>query len=102
MKKSKMLYISMSRQEKILGWLYMAFSLLALPALLSWVNKQLADPIPESTLNFVFYLTNFLFITGIFHRFHGFQRIRFPQCPQRKHLQRNRNILHIKLLFIAE
>jgi len=69
MKKSKLLYISMSRQEKILGWLYMAFSLLALPALLNWVNEQLADPVPESTLNFVFYLTNFLFITGIFHSF---------------------------------
>ena len=69
MKKSKTLYISMSRTEKILGWLYMAFSMLALPALLSWVNKQLADPIPESTLNFVFYLTNFLFIVSIFHRF---------------------------------
>ena len=69
MKKSKLLYISMSRQEKILGWLYMAFSLLILPALLNWVNTQLADPVNESTLNFVFYLTNFLFIISIFHRF---------------------------------
>lgn len=69
MKKSKLLYISMSRTEKILGWLYMAFSLLALPGLLNWVNGQLADPVNESTLNFVFYLTNFLFIAFIFHRF---------------------------------
>lgn len=69
MKKSKLLYISMSRTEKILGWLYMAFSLLFLPALLNWVNNQLAEPLNESTLNFVFYLTNFLCITGIFHRF---------------------------------
>ena len=69
MKKSRLLYVSMSRTEKILGWLYMAFSLLALPTLLNWVNGQLADPLPESTLNFVFYLTNFLFVTGIFHRF---------------------------------
>lgn len=69
MKKSKLLYISMSRQEKILGWLYMAFSLLALPTLLNWVNRQLADPVGESTLNFVFYLTNFLFIVCIFHNF---------------------------------
>lgn len=69
MKKSKLLYISMGRTEKILGWLYMAFSLLALPSALNWVNGQLADPLPESTLNFVFYLTNFLFIAGIFHRF---------------------------------
>lgn len=69
MKKSKLLYISMSRHEKILGWLYMAFSLLALPALLNWLNGQLADPVPESTLNFVYYLANFLFVAGIFHRF---------------------------------
>ena len=69
MKKSKLLYISMSRSEKLLGWLYMAFSLLALPAVLNWINAQLANPVPESTLNFVFYLTNFLFIISIFHRF---------------------------------
>lgn len=69
MKKSKLLYISMSRQEKILGWLYMAFSLLALPSVLHWINAQLAEPVGESTLNFVYYLANFLFITGIFHRF---------------------------------
>ena len=57
----------MNRTEKILGWLYMAFSLLCLPAALTWVNGQLADPLDEATLNFVFYLTNFLFIAGIFH-----------------------------------
>ena len=69
MKKSKLLYISMSRTEKILGWLYMAFSLIALPGLLAWLNAQLADPMNEGTLSFVFYLTNFLFILGIFRRF---------------------------------
>ena len=69
MKKSKLLYISMSRTEKILGWLYMAFSLLILPSLLQWFNRQLADPMNEGTLNFAFYLTNFLFILCIFHSF---------------------------------
>ena len=69
MKKSKTLYISMSHTEKIFGWLYMAFSLLVLPNLLNWFNAQLADPLDESTLNFVFYLTNFLFICGIFRTF---------------------------------
>ena len=34
MKKSRLLYISMSRSEKIWGWLYMAFSLLALVCLM--------------------------------------------------------------------
>ena len=69
MKKSKTLYISMSRTEKIAGWLYMAFSLVALPGFLNWCNGQLADPVDESTLNFVFYLTNFLFVCGIFRIF---------------------------------
>ena len=69
MKRSRTLYISMSRSEKIWGWLYMVFSLLALPTLLNWGNGQLAAPVDESTLNFVFYLTNFLFICGIFRNF---------------------------------
>ena len=69
MKKRKQLYISMSRQEKLFGWLYMVFSLLALPVLLQWVNAQLAEPAPESTLNFAYYLVNFLAICGIFHHF---------------------------------
>lgn len=69
MKKSKLLYISMSRTEKILGWLYMAFSLLLLPSVLVWFNGKLSDPMNEGTLNFVFYLTNFLFIICIFYRF---------------------------------
>ena len=69
MKKSKSLYISMRRAEKILGWLYMAFSVLLLPSVLLWFNGKLSDPMNEGTLNFVFYLTNFLFILCIFHRF---------------------------------
>lgn len=69
MKKSRLLYISMSRTEKILGWLYMAFSLLALPMVLTWFNGRLSDPMNEGTLNFVFYLTNFLFLVCVFHRF---------------------------------
>ena len=69
MRKSRTLYISMSRSEKIWGWLYMAFSLLALPGLLNWINDKLAAPVDEATLNFAFYLTNFLFICGIFRSF---------------------------------
>ena len=59
----------MRRAEKILGWLYMAFSVLLLPSVLLWFNGKLSDPMNEGTLNFVFYLTNFLFILCIFHRF---------------------------------
>ena len=68
-KKSKTLYISMSRIEKIFGFLYMAFALLALPEVLQYVNSQLAEPANEATLNFVFYAVNFLFLSIIFSRF---------------------------------
>ena len=69
MSKSKTLYISMSRNEKILGWLYMAFSLLALPTLLRWGNDRLAQPLDETNLNFVYYLMNFSCLLVIFRHF---------------------------------
>ena len=69
MKKSKLLYISMSRNEKIWGWLYLAFQLIFLPTLLRWFNAQLSSPMSSATLNFVYYAVNFLAILCIFHRF---------------------------------
>ena len=59
----------MSRSEKIWGWLYMAFSLIALPALLQLLNGKLASPMDAGTLNFAFYCINFLAVCCIFHRF---------------------------------
>ena len=69
MKKSRLLYISMSRSEKIWGWLYMVFSLIALPSVLQVLNSKLATPMNESTLNFTFYCVNFFAILCIFRRF---------------------------------
>jgi len=69
MKKSRLLYISMSRSEKIRGWLYMAFSLIALPALLQILNTKLAAPMNAGALNFTFYCVNFLAVCCIFRRF---------------------------------
>ena len=69
MKKSRSLYISMSRGEKLWGWLYMAFSLLALPAVLQLLNAKLAAPLTEGQLNFAFYCVNFLAICRIFHSY---------------------------------
>ena len=71
MRKSRLLYISMSRSEKIWGWLYLAFSLIALPSLLSLLNTKLAAPLDEGTLNFAFYCINFLAVICIFNRFLG-------------------------------
>ena len=69
MRKSRLLYISMSRSEKIWGWLYLAFSLIALPSLLSLLNTKLASPLDEGTLNFAFYCVNFLAVCCIFGSF---------------------------------
>ena len=69
MRKSRLLYISMSRSEKIWGWLYLAFSLIALPSLLTILNSKLASPLDEGTLNFAFYCINFLAVICIFSRF---------------------------------
>ena len=71
MRKSRLLYISMSRSEKIWGWLYLAFSLIALPTLLNLLNSKLAAPLDEGTLNFAFYCVNFLAICCIFSNFLG-------------------------------
>ena len=51
----------MSRSEKIWGWLYLAFSLIALPTLLNLLNSKLAAPLDEGTLNFAmsYLLPNF-------------------------------------------
>ena len=59
----------MRRSEKIWGWLYMAFSLIALPSLLHLLNGKLADPMNEGTLNFAFYCVNFIAVCIIFRSF---------------------------------
>jgi len=69
MKKSKYLYISMERTEKILGFIYLAFSLFVLPWLLNFINGHLAEPMDEALLNFVFYVVNFFSVVCIFRRF---------------------------------
>lgn len=59
----------MSRSEKIWGWLYMAFSLMALPSVLQFLNTKLAVPMTAGTLNFTFYCVNFFAVCCIFRRF---------------------------------
>ena len=59
----------MSRSEKIWGFLYMAFSLIALPSLMQIFNSKLAAPMDPITLNFTFYCVNFLAVCIIFRKF---------------------------------
>ena len=59
----------MDRSEKILGFLYLAFQLTLLSPLLHKFNGMLASPMNTGTLNFVYYLVNFLAVLLIFHSF---------------------------------
>ena len=59
----------MSRGEKVFGWLYLAFQLLLLPSVLTWVNIQLGSPMNQAVYNFVYYVVNFTAMVCIFHRF---------------------------------
>ena len=59
----------LSRNEAIAGWSYYAFSMLALPIVLSYVNALLPQPLNEARLNFVYYVANFTAVLLIFRRF---------------------------------
>ena len=59
----------LSRNEVIAGWSYYAFSMLALPIVLSYVNALLPQPLTEARLNFVYYVANFTAVLLIFRRF---------------------------------
>ena len=70
---------SPSRKETQWGFGYLVFQLLLLPGLLNFANSYAG--LSDSELNFVFFLTNFLAILGIFHNFLGAsaaQMIRHP------------------------
>ena len=71
MKKSHYIGTYMSSRETVAGFCYFAFQLLFLPAILQWINLQMADPLSEGELNFVFYLVNFISMLLIFHDFLG-------------------------------
>ena len=69
MKKRKNLYVSMSTTEKVLGWCWLAFQLLLLPSVLTWVNGQLNSPMNGAVYNFVYHLVNFVAMLCIFRLF---------------------------------
>ena len=58
-----------STRETVSGLCWLAFQMLLLPSLLYFVNDQLAQPLREGELNFVYYLTNFIAMLVIFHDF---------------------------------
>ena len=71
MKRNYSIGASLSGQETVSGFLYMAFQFLLLPGLLTFVNGSLDQPLSDAEINFVFYLINFIAILLILRRFLG-------------------------------
>ena len=71
MKKSHSIGAYLSGQETIAGFVYLAFQLLLLPGILTFVNQHLENPLNTAEVNFLFYLINFIAILLIFQRFLG-------------------------------
>lgn len=58
-----------NKQEMRYGLIYLAVSLIVLPALLQAGNRLLAAPLSDARLNFIYYCINFAFVVWIFRRF---------------------------------
>ena len=71
MTKSNSVGCSLSGQETLTGFLYMAFQLVFLPSILYAVNGMLKKPLSEGELNFLFYFINFIAMLVLFHGFLG-------------------------------
>lgn len=71
MRKSRSISSYLTGQETVGGFTYLAFQLIFLPSILSWVNGQLENPLNSAELNFVFYMVNFIAMLLIFHDFLG-------------------------------
>ena len=69
--KQSSLPIALTHQETRNGFIYMAFSFIALPWLLSEGNAYLADPLSQGKLNFLYYFLNFGFMVWICRKFLG-------------------------------
>lgn len=65
------LSISTTRQENILGYIYLAFSQILLADLIAIAAYWLGYPLSLVTLNIIYFLVNFVSIVAIFHRFLG-------------------------------
>ena len=71
MKRTRSFSGNLTNQETIGGFVYLAFELIFLSGILSWINGHLQNPLNSAELNFVFYLINFIAILLIFHDFLG-------------------------------
>lgn len=81
MRKSRSISSYLTSQETVSGFVYLAFQLLCLSGLLSWINAQLSHPLNTAELNFVYYLINFMAMLLIFHDFLGRSAHQVGQHP---------------------
>lgn len=65
------LSISTTRQEDLLGYIYLAFCHLLLADLIAITAYFLGYPISLSVLNIIYFVVNFVSVAAIFHRFLG-------------------------------
>lgn len=65
------LSIATTRQENILGYIYLAFSQILLADLIAIAAYWLGYPLSLVSLNIIYFLVNFVSIVAIFHRFLG-------------------------------
>lgn len=63
------LSVTLTKPEKVLGWIYLPLQLLVIPVALVFLNALIGAPLGEAQINFVFFCLNFLLLTLIFHRF---------------------------------
>ena len=65
------LSIATTRQENILGYIYLGFSHFLLSALIAIVAYLWGYPISVTSLNIIYFVVNFVSVVAIFHRFFG-------------------------------
>ena len=65
----RMLSVTMTKAEKLAGWIYYPIQLLVLPFVITLVNFLCGNPLSESWLNVVYFIINFLAVAVIFRRY---------------------------------
>lgn len=69
MKRSHNIGTYLSSQETLSGFGYLAFQLLLLPSIITFVTEHMAQPLSNAETNFLYYFINFMAVILIFHDF---------------------------------
>lgn len=69
MANKKQITVSLSKAERLWGWIYFAVEFLVLPTALYWLCAWLFPGATDAEFNFLYYFVNFLATLLIFHAF---------------------------------